>query len=790
MLSPNEGEGTDAIPLRSGSTNSQSHLEPTADAICATEGEQSEHSDFTRKASSVIISMDLEEKGDSRMSVLSSGVDLSIDNIKKVNGTSHAISQAFNGTMNTSKETIKASTATPLPTETSHIPVTDQSRERSDTKQYNLRSLSKNGKSEAPPPDTQESMMFNQRRSTKKVYTSHSKAAVDWGEDFRPSCSENGGGSRKDSEVTFISSPLPGDDSAFNRSNRTTGNKRKRQGSISARKAPNRQAKRKKIVKGPAVLETALPGNRSQKKVDTRRLWGNTKDIERAEGVDAALEYKEATNYTESQSFPEHSKFKPPGSIANSSQVIEQNDSVQTRKETDGTHDQPGKTASENDEGLHGKGVQGVSGRSGETLKVIESRPQENADTGRGQEVGRKLAAAFNGSMIIITNACPPETHSAGFPPNEAMLNGICRTGQSPGREQHAPNLMGTEFTKDSFQIPRTTPRQSVYYEQAMIRNFVSGANTNEDGSLTTDSQITWSQSDMSPPPPMINSPAHEKVMVGAEAHKRQIAGARPYIGPGQEVPAAIYGSTGTPRMVVVDRNGSPRIMRQKPEYMTRQGTSPMESRAGADGETLRASFYGPESGSDGDSSAQELGLKPPSHSRVKSFQQARSSRKSLFEPKQVHDQRPGVLHSTNSQSSQTKLTLPSELSAGGIEAAILLSLRTKSRRTSYAAQKSLQAQLSKETQVIRDVLDAYHRQCYQVLDQLFDMQEERIQLCEKQKNSIQDHHANICQELIDRLKANKEMGRRRKLSTDLATNDNDQNNQGRWGPKQFGFSG
>lgn len=71
--------------------------------------------------------------------------------------------------------------------------------------------------------------------------------------------------------------------------------------------------------------------------------------------------------------------------------------------------------------------------------------------------------------------------------------------------------------------------------------------------------------------------------------------------------------------------------------------------------------------------------------------------------------------------------------------------------------------QLEDERKSINQVLEGYHQQCHLVLEELFKAQEERIKLCEQQMESIQNHHANICQELIDRLEANGQMRKTRK---------------------------
>ncbi|KAL4889957.1 hypothetical protein BDV59DRAFT_204765 [Aspergillus ambiguus] len=94
--------------------------------------------------------------------------------------------------------------------------------------------------------------------------------------------------------------------------------------------------------------------------------------------------------------------------------------------------------------------------------------------------------------------------------------------------------------------------------------------------------------------------------------------------------------------------------------------------------------------------------------------------------------------------------------------------LETAHRRTQsmlLASSQRLACQLEDERDAINRVLDSYHRQCNQVLDQLFQAQEERLRLCQEQMDSIRTHHAKIRQELIHRLEANGRTGQKRTLS-------------------------
>ncbi|KAL3435535.1 hypothetical protein BDV09DRAFT_184932 [Aspergillus tetrazonus] len=63
--------------------------------------------------------------------------------------------------------------------------------------------------------------------------------------------------------------------------------------------------------------------------------------------------------------------------------------------------------------------------------------------------------------------------------------------------------------------------------------------------------------------------------------------------------------------------------------------------------------------------------------------------------------------------------------------------------------------QIESEKATINEVLNGYREQCHSVLDQLFKAQIERTRLCKQQIDSIKQQHADVCQELIRRLKEN-----------------------------------
>ena len=75
---------------------------------------------------------------------------------------------------------------------------------------------------------------------------------------------------------------------------------------------------------------------------------------------------------------------------------------------------------------------------------------------------------------------------------------------------------------------------------------------------------------------------------------------------------------------------------------------------------------------------------------------------------------------------------------------------------------KRLMRELETEKQAVNGILETYRRQCHGVLDQLFEAQKERINLCKQQMGIIRDHHTNVCQEIVQRLEKTERYGRKR----------------------------
>ncbi|CBF89655.1 hypothetical protein AN0355.2 [Aspergillus nidulans FGSC A4] len=84
-----------------------------------------------------------------------------------------------------------------------------------------------------------------------------------------------------------------------------------------------------------------------------------------------------------------------------------------------------------------------------------------------------------------------------------------------------------------------------------------------------------------------------------------------------------------------------------------------------------------------------------------------------------------------------------------------LQELRVGMERTLRNNNEYLFRQIESEKATVNEVLNGYRKQCHSVLDQLFKAQIERTRLCKQQIDSIKQQHADVCQELIRRLKEN-----------------------------------
>lgn len=62
---------------------------------------------------------------------------------------------------------------------------------------------------------------------------------------------------------------------------------------------------------------------------------------------------------------------------------------------------------------------------------------------------------------------------------------------------------------------------------------------------------------------------------------------------------------------------------------------------------------------------------------------------------------------------------------------------------------------LDDERDSINRVLEIYRKGCHSVLGQLFEAQEERIELYRRQVAAVQKHHADLSRDLIHRLEEN-----------------------------------
>ncbi|EAW08499.1 uncharacterized protein ACLA_032340 [Aspergillus clavatus NRRL 1] len=111
-----------------------------------------------------------------------------------------------------------------------------------------------------------------------------------------------------------------------------------------------------------------------------------------------------------------------------------------------------------------------------------------------------------------------------------------------------------------------------------------------------------------------------------------------------------------------------------------------------------------------------------------------------------------GNLYPTHSSSESDERSSWSELPEHDYVQKPIQSLQEKPHDVLLVTNENLLRELDRERATFSKVLDAYRQQYYQVLDQLFARQEERIRLCRQHMKTIKKHHTDLCQELLHRL--------------------------------------
>ncbi|XHF98374.1 hypothetical protein AWENTII_001927 [Aspergillus wentii] len=254
--------------------------------------------------------------------------------------------------------------------------------------------------------DTQESLIFpRSRRPKRKVYTVHSKPAVDWDEHLRPSDQGDDMLAAKDPEVTSVSSPSPGESSIFDKSSKNTTRKRKAKGCQSAEKGKKPIKKKKtncdprseEAARSPLVSTGTNARNRRNKVSVSDTKDDNENDLSMTHG-----DTHESDRDYEMDDAELSLEYAPHLVLLNddSASVLKEDNSPFLRETQ---CDFPNSGSEEENHTSDGhrktkrlKGDTESDWDVEDQLKTdTKTQAQEDAKAGRGQTVGEKLAAAL-----------------------------------------------------------------------------------------------------------------------------------------------------------------------------------------------------------------------------------------------------------------------------------------------------------------------------------------------------------------------------------------------------------
>ncbi|KAL5336276.1 hypothetical protein BJX70DRAFT_373177 [Aspergillus crustosus] len=218
------------------------------------------------------------------------------------------------------------------------------------------------------PPNTQESLIFPRRRSRAKLYTAPSKTMVDWDEDLRASDAS--------AELTSIPSPLPnGTSYAFTKSPKLH------------RKGP---AQKKKATKQPTAI--IKKQTRKEKKMKGKRLGNRQVKLVSSSPPKPFKNNSQTSRSTVEISHQEKLNIEP-------------NQQENVTESIERPHDLTGSTRTPKDVGKIGRQIASsaspklISTEGRLTLKTDNEQDTPENSRGRGQSVGQKLIAAFRGSI-------------------------------------------------------------------------------------------------------------------------------------------------------------------------------------------------------------------------------------------------------------------------------------------------------------------------------------------------------------------------------------------------------
>ncbi|GAA83547.1 similar to An01g06160 [Aspergillus luchuensis IFO 4308] len=249
---------------------------------------------------------------------------------------------------------------------------------RADTKRRITGRLRSGNRGKNHLSNTQESMVIYTRHPKQKVYTASSKAAVDWDEDLRPSDNE-ARSPLKDTDITSISSPMPGETSLTGSHLAIPGKRRAAKGRKLATKRKNKSSRPTKKI-----------GNITNK---------STAALPLAEDADMTKLILCSSN-NRSESIDEEKNGA--GATAKCAELYPDNDFVRydsaTPQHEESRTRSPRIQACRKNESFLSHQHQLSTSKMGDNnhqLTSPESHPTPQGLQGRGRAVGNKLSAAF-----------------------------------------------------------------------------------------------------------------------------------------------------------------------------------------------------------------------------------------------------------------------------------------------------------------------------------------------------------------------------------------------------------
>lgn len=477
---------------------------------------------------------------------------------------------------------------------------------------YQLRSLSSKTKPPARFTNTQESLMFHRRKPGQKVYTSHSKAAVDWDEDLRQS-SDNLDGTVEKETITSISSPFPGDGSIFDRRTSTAKRKRDPVGKASSKKKRKTNPRPRKKDVG-----TTAPGDEQSRASRQDKAEREADDAEWSSADDAQTGHSGSKSEENHDPLTNHDQRHIERGGLNTAQYT-----LTTLKATD-AHNMTEliKDSTGSDKGAdiaveENVGVGNATDKTSHEEHKDSLATNEYGPGGRGKAVGRKLTAAFKdfdtqgNEGSFEQRVCDEAAHSIPLSAPDEGVESVHSTELSRIHQYSTQRLEPT--------IPRSpcwntmvsqSPRSSMRTESNELDN-PAQSTVFFDPTHIEMSRIGGSRprSEVKQWKISISAGGKSRNTTSEEDGRRDLKDAarrRSLPRDLRRIPAPILQSSSTPKRMMVDKNGSPQMIRRGATACTTLQESSIQSKVGMRMKPVQLVFQGQgkgnESGYDGGS--------------------------------------------------------------------------------------------------------------------------------------------------------------------------------------------